>query len=451
MQLHQNVVRLFDATKEHFHFSDNDVWTLFHSISFDFSVWELWGSLLHGAKLVIPSRQTIEDPAAFVDLCEQHKVTVLNQTPNAFNAFAHSALLNKNPLEALKWVIFAGEALQFDRLQAWWDFYGEDQPVLVNMYGITETTVHASFKRLSVNDSEKASIGQRLADQRFYVLNDSLQPMPVGAVGQLYIGGAGLARGYLNQPDLTAQKFIQNPFSDNSFIGSSDARLYQTGDLVRYLANGELVYIGRIDGQVKVRGFRIELGEIEVQLSCCEGVVSCVVLLWNERLVAYVVGEQNLTTQTLSTKALAEQLQSTLPAHMLPSAFVVLDKMPLTANGKVDKKALPAPDGSHLQGLYVAPKSNSEKALVKIWADLFKLDEDKVSVTANFFEVGGHSLLAVRLVGQISEHLSQELSIKDIFESPTIRALAIVIDRAQTKAFVQTQQNQTEIKSEGYL
>jgi acyl carrier protein len=272
-------------------------------------------------------------------------------------------------------------------------------------------------------------IGQPINGTSVYVLSDQGELVPQCSIGELYIGGAGLARGYLNQPELTAERFIPNPFSD-----TPDDRLYKTGDLVRYLPDGNLEFIGRIDDQVKIRGFRIELGEIESTLSECEGVTSSLVLSredepGHKRLVAYVVVSAiDTIDESVFVSSLRVSLQDTLPDYMMPSAFVLLNKFPLTANGKIDKQALPAPDGSNVLGEYVAPESETEKALVSIWAKLLKLDADSISVKSNFFELGGHSLLAVRLVSEIRTQLHQELSVKVVFESSTIQELAKQID-----------------------
>ncbi|MCJ8275188.1 MAG: non-ribosomal peptide synthetase, partial [Psychrosphaera sp.] len=430
LQTHQNVARLFSATAEHYGFDAKDVWVLCHSIAFDVSVWELWGALTYGAKLIIPSHDCTRDTQQFVELCQQHQVTVLNQTPSAFNAFSQQVLQQSVKLPALRYVVFAGEALQVDALLPWWHRFGDTQPQLINMYGITEITVHATFKRLRLTDIDQWSVGQLLPDQCGYVLNRDLNLLPMGCEGELYIGGAGLAQGYLNQPELTAERFIQNPFSDRQELRSAE-RLYKTGDLVRCLPDGQLVYVGRADDQVKIRGFRIELGEIEHQLSLCDGVNSTVVLAreddssHSKQLVAYLVADD-----TLDIAQIKGQFQRYLPNYMVPGAFVLLDALPLTTNGKVDKKALPAPDGLLLQGEYVAAETDTEQVLTQIWADLLKLKAADISVTANFFDLGGHSLLSIRLVAQIRQQFGQEVAVRAVFDTPTLRDLALVVAAA---------------------
>jgi len=290
---HSNVTRLFAATADWFKFTEQDVWTLFHSYAFDFSVWELWGALLYGGRLVVVPYEVSRDPDAFYELLCQEKVTVLNQTPSAFRQLIQAetvkgggpAVLN------LRWIIFGGEALELSSLKPWCDRHGDQVPQLVNMYGITETTVHATYRPINQADIESTSgsvIGRALPDLQLYVLDPQQQPVPIGVAGELYVGGSGVTRGYLNRPELTAERFIANPFC------SSAQRLYRSGDLARYLANGDLEYLGRIDTQVKLRGYRIELGEIEAVLRQHPDVQDALVLIWedqpgDQRLVAYVV------------------------------------------------------------------------------------------------------------------------------------------------------------------
>ena len=420
LQTHQNVARLFSTTADEFGFCAQDVGVLFHSIAFDFSVWELFSALFYGGKLVVPSFACTRDTEQFITLCQQQKVSILNQTPGAFNGFAQLVLQSSVPgaisLPALRYVIFGGEALQPDTLQPWWQQFGATKPQLVNMYGITETTVHVTLKKLQPNDH--SSIGTVLADLNAYVLDSQLNLTPKGSVGELYIGGAGLARGYLNQPELTAERFIANPFYAAQAQNNSQ-RLYKTGDLVSYQDNGEMTYIGRIDNQVKIRGFRIELGEIEQQLSLCDGVTANVVMALGNRLIAYVVG----TNTSTGTDGLSQQLKAVLPAHMVPSAFVTLPALPLTNNGKVDKKALPAPDISTLQGEYKAANTQTEQMLVDIWAQLLKIDNDTLSTTSNFFTLGGDSILSIQVVARAAE-AGLHFSVKDLFTAPTISGLA---------------------------
>ncbi len=291
MVSHYNVVRLFQATEQWFHFSEKDVWTLFHSHSFDFSVWELFGALLHGGRLVFVPYMTSRSPEIFHQLLDREAVTVLNQTPSAFYQLMHTgAAENGSRLPALRLVIFGGESLELRKLKPWFDRYGDQSPQLVNMYGITETTVHVTYRPLRLEDINSGSlIGVPIPDLEVCVLDSYLQLVPVGVPGEICVGGAGVARGYLGHPELTSQKFIANPFTK-----SSGSRLYQSGDFGRYLVNGEIEYLGRIDQQVKIRGFRIELGEIEARLGEHPALQQSVVVAREDkpgekRLVAYAV------------------------------------------------------------------------------------------------------------------------------------------------------------------
>ena len=297
MVTHACVGRLFDATEAWFGFGPEDVWTLFHSSAFDFSVWEIYGALLHGGRLVVVSDEVRRSPMAFLQLLADEGVTILNQTPSAFYQLIDADELRpdlSNRL-SLRRIIFGGEKLDFHRLKSWFDRHEPDRPLLVNMYGITETTVHVSYHPVGLDDTERTAsiIGRPIPDLQVHVLDGRLEPVPIGIAGELYIGGAGLARGYLGRPELTDERFVPNPFGPPDGGGG---RLYRTGDLARRRADGTLDYLGRIDDQVKVRGYRIELGEIEAALAAHPGVKQAVVVpreddLGDKRLVAYVVPE----------------------------------------------------------------------------------------------------------------------------------------------------------------
>ncbi|PKD39817.1 non-ribosomal peptide synthetase, partial [Methylomonas sp. Kb3] len=339
---HREVLRLFAATERQFRIGCQDVWTMFHSFAFDFSVWEIWGALLYGGRLVIVPHCVSRSPDEFRLLLKQEKVTVLNQTPSAFLQLMHTDAQQADSIESLRLVIFGGEALEPYKLKSWFERYGDQRPQLVNMYGITETTVHVTYRALTMQDAEAAAspIGRPIADLQTYLLDASLNLCPVGCGGELHVGGAGLARGYLNRPELTAERFIPNPF------GKPGSRLYKSGDLAKYPVDGDMEYLGRIDHQVKIRGFRIELGEIEAQLLAHPEVKEAAVLAredqpGDKRLVAYLVAD---SFGSLPIDILKTYLRLALPDYMVPSAFVVLDEMPLTVNGKFDRKRLPAPD-----------------------------------------------------------------------------------------------------------
>ncbi|KGT02674.1 amino acid adenylation domain protein [Burkholderia pseudomallei] len=403
---HAQVVRLFGATQAWFGFDERDVWTLFHSYGFDFSVWELWGALLHGGRLVIVPTEVTRTPSAFFALLCAEGVTVLNQTPSAFQALMsaqeereEAALKADVDAEAeaagnieranvvahrLRYVIFGGEALEPRTLASWYARHGE-RTQLVNMYGITETTVHVTYCALRAEDAMRlgaSPIGVRIPDLQLYVLDDRREPVPMGVTGELYVGGAGVARGYLNRPELTRERFIDDPFV-------AGGRLYRTGDLARWRTDGSLEYLGRNDFQVKIRGFRIELGEIEAQLAKVAGVREVVVLARDsaadtdqnadlnasatansseKRLVAYYTGDADVA-------ALRAQAAQHLPSYMVPSAYVRLDAWPLTPNGKLDRRALPAPaDDAYARAEYEAPQGAKEEALAEIWRDLLHVE-----------------------------------------------------------------------------
>ncbi|MBS0263261.1 MAG: amino acid adenylation domain-containing protein, partial [Planctomycetes bacterium] len=427
---HNNVSRLFSATNDWFHFGSGDIWTLFHSYAFDFSVWEFWGALIHGGRLVVVPWAISRSPDQFLRLLVEQQVTVLNQTPSAFYALLQADHLQPTISDQLKlrYVIFGGEALDFSRLEAWYQRHADDSPVLINMYGITETTVHVTYKKLNrelARTARGSLIGERIPDLTLYVLDDRQQPVPIGVPGEMYVGGAGVARGYLNRPELTAERFLPNRFSSEP-----TARLYRTGDLARWTPKGDLEYLGRIDHQVKLRGFRIELGEIEAALQRHPGVRQAVVLLredqpGDQRLVAYVVPTQTPPAAT----ELREFLETQLPDYMVPATCVALDHIPLTSNGKIDRRALPAPDTARpdLQAAFVAPRTRFEDLLAQIWCEVLGLD--RVGVQDNFFQLGGHSLRAMTMVSRLRHELQIEVPISDVFEYPTIAVLAERIER----------------------
>ena len=300
---HNNVARLMETTAPLFHFGADDVWTLFHSYAFDFSVWEIWGALFYGGRLVIVPFLVSRAPEDFYELLSREKVTVLNQTPSAFRQLIQAeSNLGKGDRLSLREVIFGGEALELRSLKPWVDRHGDVGPRLVNMYGITETTVHVTYRPLTTAEVENASgslIGRPLDDLQVYILDRQQQLAPIGVAGEMYVGGAGVARGYLRRPDLTAERFVPDPFSTEP-----GARLYRTGDLARYVVSGELEYeieyLGRVDRQVKVRGFRIELGEIESVLAQHETVRECLVLARkdnaDQQLLAYVIADPGQST-----------------------------------------------------------------------------------------------------------------------------------------------------------
>ncbi|MGI9046869.1 MAG: amino acid adenylation domain-containing protein [Burkholderiales bacterium] len=424
---HANVHRLFTATDSWYRFGASDVWTLFHSYAFDFSVWEIWGALLYGGRLVVVPYAVSRSPDRFYQLLVEQQVTVLNQTPSAFYQLiqADHAYRGEQPLR-LRCVIFGGEALNPALLGPWYLRHRDDSPRLVNMYGITETTVHVTYQALSEADARGANrslIGCVIPDLSLYILDQHRQPVAIGCEGELYVGGAGLARGYLNRPELTAERYIRNPFS-----ADPDARLYKTGDLARYLSDGNIEYLGRIDHQVKIRGFRIELGEIESLLAQHADVREAAVIARDDapgdkRLVAYLVARPDTA---LTQMGLRSYLQGKLPDHMMPAAFVMLDAMPVTSNGKLDRAALPAPNEMDVaRAAYAAPQTAMETAVADIYREVLKIS--RISREDNFFDLGGHSLLATQLIVHLRVAFQIELPLQALFDAPTVAALSGII------------------------
>ncbi|HYO13129.1 MAG TPA: amino acid adenylation domain-containing protein, partial [Thermoanaerobaculia bacterium] len=429
---HRNVTRLFAATEAWFRFDERDVWTLFHSFAFDFSVWEIWGALLYGGRLVVVPYWVSRSPEAFRDLLARERVTVLNQTPSAFRQLVEAdRQAAGGPLGDLRLVVFGGEALEPASLSPWFDRYGDRRPLLVNMYGITETTVHVTYRPLSREDLAEAGrspIGVPIPDLAVHVLDRHGNLQPAGAAGEMYVAGAGLARGYLGRPELTAERFVPDPF------GAPGERLYRTGDLARRLPDGGLEYLGRIDHQVKIRGFRIELGEIEAALASHPAVREAVVLAREDatgdrRLVAWVVPRGG---EGADPSALRSFLKDLLPDYMIPAAFVDLPALPLTDHGKVDRRALPEPVAAPLAAGDAepsAPRTPVEELVAGIWSEVLAVET--VGRDDNFFDLGGHSLLATRVVSRLRETLGADVSLREVFEAPTVAELARLVEAAR--------------------
>jgi len=421
---HRNIQRLFWSTEDLFNFSQRDVWTMFHSFAFDFSVWEIWGALLYGGRLVIVPHFVTRSPADFHDFLCDEGVTILNQTPSAFRGLIAAQAQSKK-LHRLRSIIFGGEALDVSSLTPWRARDENASVSLINMYGITETTVHVTYKSLTLDDARRSlgsPVGKPLKDLRLYLLDKLGQPVPIGVVGEIYVGGAGVARGYLNRPELTAERFRPSPFVEGD-------RLYKSGDLGRYLPNGDIEFLGRNDFQVKIRGFRIELGEIQARLLEHAAVTEAVVLATDDptgekRLVAYCATDGG--TLGVSSQLLRAHLSETLPDYMVPATIMMLDRLPLTPNGKIDRRALPAPE--FLSTSKRAPGTPREIALAELFCEV--LGVPHVGADDSFFELGGHSLLVTRLVSRIRSVLKLEVPIRTLFETPTIAALASQLDHA---------------------
>ena len=432
---HSQVMRLFGATENWYGFDENDVWMLFHSFAFDFSVWEIWGALLYGGRLVLVPYVTSRSPDLVCGLISEQRTTVLNQTPSAFRGliqcFADQPVPSTMPL---RYVIFGGEALDLEMLRPWFARHGDRAPRLINMYGITETTVHVTYRPIAEEDAAGASgsvIGQPIPDLGLYLTGPRLEPMPLEATGEIYIGGAGLARGYFDNAQLTAGKFVPDAFGM-----TAGSRLYKTGDAARRLRSGDVQYLGRIDNQVKIRGFRIELGEIEACLSALPSIKAAVVIakadnVDDTRLVAYIVPEREVRHSSAELRA---RLRENLPDYMIPSSFVYLEALPLTPTGKLDRKALPdRKEDPKAGGEFIGPRDLVEFEIVRVWEDVLR--NGPVSVTDDFFESGGHSLLAVRLVAQLRAKLGYEIPLSAVIQNPSVESLAHYVREFATGAF----------------
>ncbi|RBQ20876.1 hypothetical protein DP939_07355 [Spongiactinospora rosea] len=413
---HRNVVRLIVNDRPPFAFGPDDVWTLFHSYAFDFSVWELFGCLAYGGRLVIVGAEQARDTEQYLALLRAERVTVLNQTPSAF---AHLlAVAPEARLDHLRYVIFGGERL---RPRALAGFARRHPGVeLVNMYGITETTVHVTVHRITEQDiaDDRSNIGRPIPTTTVYLLDDRLRLLPAGAVGEICVGGLGVSPGYVNRPELTAERFVPNPFGPGL--------LYRSGDLARWLPDGALEALGRADGQVKVRGHRIETGEIESCLREHPGVAGAAVLLEGDRLVAYVrpAGER------IGAAELREHVRAALPGYMVPAAFHEVAAFPLTVNGKLDRAALRATatplaaTGDTTGTADTAEGTAGEVA--RLWADLLGVPEPGPG--DSFFDLGGHSLHATRVIGAVRERMGVELPLRVLFERPRLGDFARALD-----------------------
>ncbi|NEQ41319.1 MAG: amino acid adenylation domain-containing protein, partial [Okeania sp. SIO3I5] len=410
---HQSLCNLVQEQKRLFEVTPESRILQFASISFDASVWEIFMAVTHGSRLILGEASQLLPGDDLKQIMERSWVTHVTLPPSAL------AVLPSSELPTLDKIIVAGEACPRELAHQW--SVGRH---FFNAYGPTESTVCATVAEID-DGSEQISIGRPIGNTKIYILDNNLQPVPIGVTGEMYIGGDGLARGYLNRPELTTEKFIPNPFA----VGS----LYRTGDLACYLPDGNIKFIGRIDNQVKVRGFRIELGEVEAVLNDRPQIQQAVVIVRedsseNKFMVAYVVPED----QSLNSSELKEDIKQKLPKYMVPSVFVFLESLPLTPNGKIDRKALPAPEVEIKQGEeYIAPRTETEEMIANIFASVLRVA--KVGIYDNFFDLGGHSLLATQLVSQLKEALEIEMiPIKTIFEFPTVAELAQKLTQLQT-------------------
>jgi len=420
---HQAINRLV-FNSNYLRFDPSDRVAQASNSSFDAATFEIWGSLLHGARLVGTDKEVILWPQQLAAHIREQQLSVLFLTTALFNQLASQV---PNIFNSLRYLLFGGEAVDSRRVKEILESSPPQQ--LLHVYGPTESTTFSSWHLVQEipQEATSLSIGRPISNTQIYILNRNLQLVPIGVTGELHIGGAGLARGYFNRPELTAGQFIPNPFSKE--LG---ARLYKSGDLARYLPNGELEYLGRIDQQVKVRGFRVEPGEIEAVLVQYPGVRETVVLFretqaGDKRLIAYIVPSNE---QRLVTAELRDFLKQQLPEYMMPVAFVLLEKLPLTPNGKVDRHSLPAPDTarSELDEAFTDPRTQKEKVLAEIWAQVLSLEQ--VSIHDNFFALGGDSILSLQIIARANQ-AGLQFTPKQLFQYQTIAELAVVASVTQ--------------------
>lgn len=415
MLKHRNVVRLIKNENFQFDFNEKDVWTMFHSVAFDFSVWELYASLLYGSKLILVPETTAKDPNKFLELLRSEKVTVLNQTPTYFYNLLDRELLNKDSNLVVRYIIFGGEALKPNLVKPWKDKYSFTK--IINMYGITETTVHVTFKELTDTDllSANSNIGKPIPTLKVYVMDKYQHILPYNVEGEMCVSGLGVCKGYLNRPELNKDRFVKNPYNPNE-------TLYRSADDAYLTEDGDLHYLGRIDNQVKIRGFRVEIGEIETKLLRHPNINKCVVLPkkngdFDSYLVAYVVMDEKVSVSDL--KAYISKL---VPSYMVPNFFVFLDKLPLTSNGKVDRKKLLSMDVKIEKKIkYVAPRNEFEETFKEILENTLKIKN--IGIDDNIIELGADSLTLMKITIELLEK-NYIVNIQDIYELKTIREIS---------------------------
>ncbi len=432
---HANIMRLFTSVEREVGFSAGDVWSCTHSFSFDFSVWELWAGLLYGGRTVIIDTEVARSPALLLDVLREERVSRLSQTPSAFLGLTEQIAEGARPAPSLRAVYFGGEALTPSQLSPWFDRFGERAPTFVNMFGITETTVHVTYREIQPKDIERgrSMIGRPIWDLGVRVLNNSGGLAAHGVPGEIHVCGPGLARGYWRRPALTAERFVPNPYTE-----TPGSRMYRSGDTGRQLEMNDIEYLGRGDHQVKVRGFRIELGEVESALRAHPEVKAALVDAHGEGvargLAAYVVPTHEGMP---SVDSLRSFMLDRIPAYMLPAWWIELSALPLNASGKVDRRSLPAPQGArpHLGQVYVPPRDSFEKTVAEVWQQVLGLDD--VGAFDNFFALGGDSIKAVRVVGRLAQ-VGIALTVADLFGCQTVAALKSVVgaDQPSTKQFI---------------
>ncbi|ONI88804.1 hypothetical protein ALI22I_17670 [Saccharothrix sp. ALI-22-I] len=425
---HRNVVNMIEHTTQRFGCAPGEVWAVFHSYAFDVSVWEMWACLATGGTVVVVPQDVAGDPVRLWELLHTERVAVLHQTPTTFRELVRVAVERGAAVPpALRVLMIGGENLEPVHLRTWFDHYGDAPTRLVNMYGTTETCVFVTCQEVDPDDVAergRISIGRPLPNYTVHLLDERGEPVPLGAVGELCVGGAGVGRGYLNRPELSAARFVEHP---------AFGRIYRTGDLARVAPDGRLDHLGRADGQVKIRGYRIELGEVTAALTGHSAVAEAAVLAregvdGHRFLVGYVVGEN--PGNPPDSAELRAYLSGVLAEHQIPSMFVPVPRLPLTPNGKLDTRALPAPKSAAPSSAdHQAPRTPTEAAVAEAMAEVLGLRTEDIGTSASFFELGGDSILSIRVVSRLRSRLGAELSPRQLFDTPTVAELAAVLDR----------------------
>ncbi|MCU0288532.1 MAG: AMP-binding protein, partial [Acidobacteria bacterium] len=433
---HRNIAGLMEAGAKLFGCCQRDIWTMFHSFCFDFSVWEMYSPLLSGGKLLTLPRLIAHDPKQYLEILKKQTVTILNQTPTVFYQLVQEEMRSTGKGLHLRYVIFGGEALKPAKIKSWKDKYPGTK--LINMYGITETTVHVTFKEITDLEIElnMSNIGKVLPNMKGFIVNKNLKLQPKTIPGEFLVGGQGVARGYLNRPELTAEKFGQMMKLTKNKINKPfvEGPVYRSGDLVRLLHNGDMEYLGRIDLQVKIRGNRVETGEIERQMMLLPGIEEALVIpredeQGNNYLCAYL---KMKTGKDITVTNLRETLSKRLPDYMIPSYFIPVEVFPVTASGKIDQKKLSEPGGirTRMGSTFAAPVTETEKLTAAVWQEVLRLD--RVGIHDNFFDLGGTSLDIVRLNERLKKVFKKEIPVVFLFEYPTIRAFTRYLEQLET-------------------
>ncbi len=425
---HRNVRRLFTETEPQFGCTADDVWSVFHSISFDFSVWEIWGALLYGGRLVVVPSDVARTPGLFLELLEAEGVTMLSQTPSAFRQLAAEDARRDGWDSKLRQIVFGGERLDLRVVAPWIARHGDERPMLVNMYGITETTVHVTYRRIAAADVDSVGvspIGRPIADLRIHLLDEAGRPVPDGTPGEIYVSGAGVARGYLGRPELTAERFLPE-------VNGTPGPVYRSGDLAVRLPDGEYAYVGRADDQIKVRGYRVEPGEVETFLAADPRVEAAIVTArdfgdGDVRLLAYLLPASGAAGAEW-TADLAARATEALPSHLRPSAYHVVSHVPLTPHGKVDRAALDSVtiDLTEPVGEPAAALAGTESGVLAICEEV--LERTGLPLDVDVFDLGATSLAFIRILSHVNEQFGVSILGPELGDAATVQTIAACVD-----------------------